>query len=90
MPQRTVRLGRVLDGAGAPIPGALVSVVYGTAPTPEVARQTDEAGYFHVGLPLGRFRVAAFAPGGGTGSVDVNGDSVDEIVIRIDAPERLT
>jgi hypothetical protein len=86
--ERILRQGRVVDAAGEPVSGALVAVVWGTAPTPEIARRTDDAGAFQVGFPPGRFRVQATTPSGGTGELEVEGGSGEEIVIRIESPER--
>lgn len=84
MAQRVVRRGRVIDVDGQPVAGALVSVVWGTAPTPETGRRTDAAGCFLVGLTAGeRFRVRATTADGRAGDVDVDGSAVDEIVVRL-------
>lgn len=80
MHDRVLRSGRVVDAAGRPVPGALVSVVWGTAPTPEIARCTNASGAFHVGLPPGRFRLEA-TTASGTGQVEVEGGPGEEIVI---------
>lgn len=85
MRDRALRTGRVVDAAGRPIQGALVSVVWGTAPTPEIARRTDATGAFHVGLPPGRFRLEA-ATASEIGHVEVEGGMGEEIVIRVSAP----
>ena len=85
MRDRVLRRGRVIDPAGRPVQGALVSVVWGTAPTPEIARRTDAGGAFHVGLPPGRFRLEATTEGG-SGQVEVQGGEGEEIVIRISKP----
>jgi hypothetical protein len=85
MRDRVLRMGRVVDAAGRPVEGALVSVVWGTAPTPEIARRTNAAGMFRVGLPPGRFRLEA-ATENRTGQIEVDGEAGDEIVIRISAP----
>lgn len=81
---RRLREGRVIDAAGNPVSGALVSVVWGTAPTPEIGRRTNESGAFHVGLPQGRFRVQAVAPSGGSGTAEVDGSEGGEIVIQLE------
>jgi hypothetical protein len=75
----------VVDGLGRAIPGALVSVVWGTAATPEIGRRTDALGAFHVGLPPGRFRLEAVAEQG-VGQVEVEGGEGDEIVIVVERP----
>jgi protocatechuate 3,4-dioxygenase beta subunit len=63
--------GRVLHEDGSPVPGALVEVASGTAPTPEVAIRCDAEGRFRIALPPGRFRLTARAPTGALGSVEV-------------------
>jgi hypothetical protein len=64
------------------VEGAYVSVVWGTAPTPEIARRTDATGAFQVGLPPGRFRLEAVA-GNRSGRVEVDGGEGDDILIRL-------
>lgn len=71
---------------GKPVAGALVSIVWGTAPTPEIGRRTDASGSFHVGLPPGRFRVEAVSPLGAVGHVNVEGGEGEEITIEVSAP----
>jgi protocatechuate 3,4-dioxygenase beta subunit len=84
MPQRVLRRGRVIDASGQPVAGALVSVVWGTAATPEIARRTDAAGAFQVALPDGRFRIRATVPDGRSGQVEVQGGAGGDIEIRVD------
>jgi len=84
MPQRVLRRGRVIDASGHPVAGAFVSVVWGTAPTPEIARRTDDAGAFHVALPDGRFRIRARVSDGRSGEVEVEGGPGGEIEIRVE------
>ena len=81
---RSLRRGRVVDAEGCPVGRAMVAVVWGTAPTPEIGRRTTEEGVFQMALPKGRFRVQAAAPSGAKGTVDVEGGEGDEIVIRIE------
>ena len=76
------RLGRVLRADGSPAPGALVGVVEGDAPTPEIGIRADSGGWFHVALPEGRFVVEAYA-GGVKGRAEVDGASDHEIVLRL-------
>jgi hypothetical protein len=83
MQDRVVRQGRVVDAQGNPVPDALVAVVWGTAPTPEIGRRTNEDGLFQLGLPPGQFRVQAIRPDGGAGQVEVDGGDGDEIVIQV-------
>jgi hypothetical protein len=80
---RALRHGRVVDADGRAVAGALVSVVWGTAPTPEIARRTGDDGAFHVGLPPGRFRVQAVCASGALGETETEGGEGGEIVIRI-------
>lgn len=87
MALRVVRRGRVIDAEGRGIAGALVSVVWGTAPTPETGRRADADGCFVVGLSAGdRFRVRATAADGRAGETDVDGSASDEIVVRVATP----
>lgn len=81
---RVRRRGRVVDEAGRPVGSAVVAVVWGTAPTPEIGRRTTEEGVFQVALPRGRFRVQAVAPSGAKGAVEVEGGEGGEIVITIE------
>jgi hypothetical protein len=73
----------VVDESGAPVPGALVSIVESTVPMPEIALVCDEQGRFSLRLPPGRFRLRAHGAGG-SGDVEVEGAPADdEIVIVI-------
>lgn len=83
---RTLRRGRVLDAEGRPVAGALVSVVWGTAPTGDIGRRTNAEGAFQVGLGPGRYRIRATASGA-EGEVAAEGGPGEEIVIRIQPPE---
>lgn len=86
MPERTLKKGHVIDENGDSLPGALVSVVWGTAPTPETARRTDAAGDFQVALPPGRFRIEAVTQRGHGEvevEVEVDGEAREAIVIRV-------
>lgn len=76
------RAGRVLDASGRPVAGAVVAVVSGTAPTPEIGIRSGADGRFTVALPAGKFRLQAHA-GGQAGAVEVEGDGGEEIVIQI-------
>lgn len=67
---RPVR-GTVLGADGRPVAGAAVMVERGTAPTPEVARRTDDRGRFRLALPPGGFTISAHVPDGRSGSVDL-------------------
>ena len=81
---RSLRHGRVVDKQGQPVAKALVVVVSGNAPVPEIGRRTTEDGVFQMALPKGRHRVEAVGPTGTKGSVDVDGGEGGEIVITID------
>lgn len=71
----------VVDEPGRPVSGAFVTVDWGTAPTPEITLLTDTEGRARLGLPPGRFRIRAAAPGGeGTSEVDVPGPSTAVVV----------
>jgi hypothetical protein len=83
MRERVLRRGRVIDADGRPVVGAFVSVTWGTAPTPDIARKTTEDGVFQVGLPPGKFRIRATAPESRSGEVEVEGGEGDEIVITV-------
>lgn len=72
----------MIDAAGRPAQGAIVVVVSGTAPTPEVGIRTDADGRFMVALPAGKFHLQA-STRTDTGSVDVDGGESSEIVIRL-------
>lgn len=80
---RTQRLGRVVDAAGQPVPEAFVSVVWSTAPFPEIALVTDADGTFRMGLPAGRFRLRANTADGRTGETEVSGESSGDILIPL-------
>ena len=81
---RRLRRGRVVDTQGRPVAKALVAVVSGNAPVPEIGRRTTEEGLFQLALPQGRHRVEAVAPTGAKGTAEVEGGEGGEIVITID------
>ena len=83
MRERVLRRGRVIDAGGRPVSGAFVSVTWGTAPTPDIARKTGDNGVFQVGLPPGQFRIKATASGSRSGEVEVEGGEGEEIVIAV-------
>jgi hypothetical protein len=87
MRERVLRRGRVIDADGRPVAGAFVSVTWGTAPMPDIARKTGEDGVFQVGLPPGKFRIKATASESRAGEVEVEGGEGDEIVITVDASQ---
>jgi hypothetical protein len=77
------RSGRVVDGSGAPVPDALVSIVESTVPMPEIALLCDPRGRFSLRLPPGRFTLRAHG-GGGSGDAEVDGaPATGEILIVI-------
>jgi hypothetical protein len=79
------RSGTVVDAEQRPVPGALVAVEWGTAPTPEIAVETKGEGRFTIVLPgAGRFRIRATAPNGTTGSREVDGADQQEIKIELE------
>lgn len=73
----------MIDADGRPVAGAFVSVTWGTAPTPDIARKTGDDGGFQVGLPPGKFRILATASESRSGEVEVEGGEGDEIVITL-------
>jgi Carboxypeptidase regulatory-like domain len=78
--------GRVLWDDGTIVPGALVAVTSGTAPTPEIAIRANANGEFRIALPSGTFGIEARAPNGATGSVDVvvgTQPTVIEVVLKL-------
>ena len=83
---RSLRPGKVVDSESQGVAGALVSIIWGTAPTPEIGRRTGDGGVVHVGLPPGMFRLQAVTGSGSAGEVEVEGGEGGEIVIRIDPP----
>jgi hypothetical protein len=74
--------GRVVDAAGAPVPEALVSIVAGTVPMPEIALMADAEGRFGLRLPAGRFTLRAHGPGG-SGEAEVVRPGDDDVVITV-------
>jgi hypothetical protein len=73
----------VTDAAGRPAAGAIVMVVAGTAPTPEIGIVTDREGRFRVALPEGRFRLEAHV-GGTKGAAEVEvAESLPDIAISL-------
>jgi len=77
--------GVVIDGEGKRIADALVGVMWGTAPTPEISIRTDPLGNFRIDLPPGRFRLAGHAPDGRIGTIDVEvpGRMTGDIIIVV-------
>jgi hypothetical protein len=79
------RVGKVVDADGQPVVGALVAVVSGTAPTPEIGIRSGAEGRFVVALPAGTFTLEA-REGIRTGRVEVEGGSGEDIAIRLTGP----
>jgi hypothetical protein len=74
--------GRVVDARGAPAPDALVTVVAGTVPVPEIALLVDAEGRFALRLPDGRFTLRAHAAAG-TGEAEIERPGDDRVVIAL-------
>ena len=74
--------GQVVDGRGAPVADALVTIVAGTVPMPEIALMADAQGRFALGLPDGRFTLRAHGSAG-SGEADVERPRDREVVIAI-------
>lgn len=72
--------GVVLDEAGRPVEDAMVAVVWGTAPVPEIALLTGPDGGFRLGLPSGRFRVRAQADQR-VGEIEVEGGVGGAVIV---------
>lgn len=66
--------------------GALVSVVWGTAPTRDIGRRTNDEGAFQVGLEPGRYRIQAVTDEV-SGEVEVEGGAGEDIVIQLGSPD---
>jgi hypothetical protein len=76
--------GRVLLRGGGAAGSALVYVVSGTGPTPEIAIRSDAQGRFGLALPPGYYVVAARLGDGREGACEVEaGNDPQEIVIEI-------
>jgi hypothetical protein len=74
--------GQVVDARGAPVPDALVTIVAGTVPMPEMALMADADGRFTLRLPDGRFTLRAHGAAG-TGEAEVERPRDRQVVIRI-------
>ena len=77
------RTVRVLDARGHPVAGAFVTVVSGTAPTPEITLLTNAEGRVRLGLPPGTFTLQAQTPEGTKTTVEVTGEDAEEIELRL-------
>jgi hypothetical protein len=75
--------GRVVDGNGAGVADATVTVESGTAATPEIAIVTGADGSFTVALPEGTFRLGARTRDGRDGKVDLSLPATGALVIVI-------
>jgi hypothetical protein len=70
-----------VDETGAPVPGALVSIVDSSVPMPEITLVCNKDGRFGLRLPAGRFIFRAHGDER-TGLVEVEGAAAgDEILI---------
>ena len=74
--------GQVVDARGAQVPDALVSIVAGTVPMPEIALLVDAEGRFALRLPDGRFTLRAHAAAG-TGDAEVERPRDRAVVITV-------
>ena len=74
--------GQVVDARGAPAPDALVTIVAGTVPMPEIALLVDAEGRFALRLPDGRFTLRAHAAAG-AGEAEVERPRDAEVVITV-------
>lgn len=81
--QRVLHGGQVVRKDGLPAAGALVWVVSGSAPTPEIAVVCDAEGYFRLALPPGRFAIHARAKDGIEGRVALTA-GMEPVDIRIE------
>jgi hypothetical protein len=77
--------GRVVDGAGNPVPGATVAVVSSDGPHRDIAALTADDGIFRLGgLPPGQVVLEARRSGAsGSATVELEDDGA-EIEIRLD------
>lgn len=79
--------GSVVDAEGAPVAEALVSVEWGTAPTPEIALLTGNDGSFRIALPVGgTYVLRGISPGGNTGRtrIELSVSGPESVVIRLE------
>lgn len=75
--------GRVVDGHGEGVAGAVLMVVRGTAPTPEIGIVAGAAGRFAIALPEGRFTIRAVKDGVQAESDVTVGAGAPDIEIRL-------
>jgi hypothetical protein len=71
MNEASAAIVRVVDKAGAPVAGALVSVAWSTVPFPEIALVTDSNGEVRMQLAEGEYQIVAHAADGRHGSIEV-------------------
>jgi hypothetical protein len=64
--------GRVTRRDGLGVPGALVWVARGTAPSPEIAIRCDADGGFRIALLPGSYVIEASSPDGEVGEITVD------------------
>lgn len=69
-------VGRVVDADGAPVPEAVVVIVAGSVPMPEIALLCDDDGRFSLRLPEGVFTLRAHGQGR-TGEAEVRSPQSD-------------
>jgi hypothetical protein len=77
-------VGRVVDTDGAPVPEAVVVIVAGSVPMPEIALLCDGDGRFTLRLPSGAFTLRAHGPGG-TGEAEVRSPPSGDVRIVVGA-----
>lgn len=77
-------MARVIDQAGTPVAGAIISVIDGTVQLPEMAIRTDADGRFRLRLPAGRF-VLEVVVNGESKRVEVQsaGDPQQDLLLEI-------
>lgn len=69
-------VGRVVDADGTAVPEALVVIVAGSVPMPEIALLCDSEGHFSLRLPEGMFTLRAHGQGR-TGEAEVRSPPSD-------------
>jgi hypothetical protein len=74
--------GRVVDARGAPAADALVTVVAGSVPVPEIALLVDADGRFALRLPDGRFTLRAHGAAG-SGEAEIERPRDGSVVIAL-------
>ena len=74
------RSGQILDDQDRPVSGALVTVVSGTVPVPEIALVADNEGRVKFRLPDGRYRLRAVSAKGQSGEGDLTGEDTNFVI----------